>query len=79
MKSSRRRSDGTKRNPPSDPRRPATPTMDGPRADMPSEFIDLSTDAFRAAFPDLDQSAAGSRPSQRSRSPAPRRGVKDKG
>jgi hypothetical protein len=65
MKSSRRsdgrRSDGAKRDPQSPPRRPATPTMDGPRPDMPSEFIDL----------EQARPSAGSRPSQRSPSPAP--------
>jgi hypothetical protein len=82
MKSSRRndrrRSDDTKRDTQSDPRRPATPTMNGPRPDMPSEFIDLSTEAFREAFPDLARPTAP-RPSQPSRSPAPKRRDKDKG
>lgn len=36
------------------PSRPAaTPVMDKPRADVPAEFIDLSTEPFRTAFPDL--------------------------
>lgn len=75
MKSSRRndrrRSDDTKPTT-SGPRRPATPAMEGPRRDVPSEFIDLSTEAFRDAFPDLAERTPGSQPSQRSRSPAPR-------
>lgn len=66
----RSQSDVTRRDtqPPSS-KPPATPEMDGPRPEVPSEFIDLRTGPFREAFPDLAKESKKRAP--RSRRPRP--------
>lgn len=67
-RSDRRKTDDTKRDTqPSSQRPVATPVMQRLRADVPSEFIDLSTEPFRNAFPDLAKRLNESQRSRRVR------------
>lgn len=67
-RSDRRKTDDTKRDAqPSSERPAATPVMEELRSDVPSEFIDLSTEPFRDAFPDLAKRLNESQRNRRTR------------